>query len=139
MENREKSSTPDPERAIKKKNKQLKLTEWKKLLNTEYERLLHERKTKRADDIDMIWMEARKKIPACNEELRKRVRETNIIPNYEPSDRENFMHVVEFVGTNTASIKLTAPIFSQVTPIPTMYAWAPLKQNYMVNFQLGSQ
>ncbi|KAG5891259.1 hypothetical protein JTB14_019666 [Gonioctena quinquepunctata] len=108
--------------------------EWKKRVKQEYMRLRQQKRYKRADDVKMAWNQNRNKMTETLIEEQKRWSETKALWLSTPElpAHVTCMKKAEVIG-NEGDIQV-APIriINAVTPIPTMYTWAPIQQNFMV-------
>ncbi|XP_037786424.1 histone-lysine N-methyltransferase E(z)-like [Penaeus monodon] len=108
--------------------------EWKKRVKSEYTRLRSLKKFKRADEIKAAWNQNR----AHLNELLEQEDQTMIgmgpvwVCSVEAPPHQAVMRRTHV--TSSCSEPLSVPIrtISAVNPIPTMYTWAPLQQNFMV-------
>ncbi|XP_023015141.2 histone-lysine N-methyltransferase E(z) isoform X1 [Leptinotarsa decemlineata] len=108
--------------------------EWKKRVKQEYMRLRQQKRYKRADDVKLAWNQNRNRMTETLIEEQKRWTETKAhwVQTPELPAHVACMKKAEVIG-NEGDIQV-APIkiINAVTPIPTMYTWAPIQQNFMV-------
>lgn len=111
------------------------LVDWKKRVRAEYMRICHLRKFKRADEVKNAFMANRDYI---DQELEKQEQwlgtqslpkliAPEVLPNT-PITRK--CEVTSGANYPTQTVPLR--VMNAVKPIPTMYSWAPLQQNFMV-------
>ncbi|XP_018332881.1 histone-lysine N-methyltransferase E(z) isoform X2 [Agrilus planipennis] len=109
-------------------------TEWKKRVKQEYMRLRQIKRFKRADDVKVSWNQNRLKMTEIIIEEQKRWTECKAtwVPTPDPPPHVSCMKKAEVVG-NEGDIQVAhIKVINAVTPIPTMYTWAPIQQNFMV-------
>jgi len=132
--------------------------DWKKRVKAEYFRLLQAKKTKKDDDNVLACINNQKKLYGtlkCHiflilfhyfmsyfcytekkaEELkrllsRKAVWECR--PFIETASRSKRSEVSKVDGIGEETMSVPIKIINAVAPIPTMYIWAPIQQNFMV-------
>ncbi|XP_071515378.1 histone-lysine N-methyltransferase E(z) isoform X3 [Panulirus ornatus] len=115
--------------------------EWKKRVKSEYTRLRSLKRFKRADEIKAAWNDNRSKLnedPAFITDLLEQEDQTVIgmgpvwVCSVEAPPHQAVMRRTHV--TSSCSEPLSVPIktINAVNPIPTMYTWAPLQQNFMV-------
>lgn len=113
----------------------LTLIDWKKRVRAEYMRICHLRKFKRADEVKNAFIANREYI---DQELQKqeewlsvqslpKLIAPEVLPNT-PITRK--CDVTS--GANFPSQTVPLRVMNAVKPTPTMYSWAPLQQNFMV-------
>ncbi|CAL4070484.1 unnamed protein product [Meganyctiphanes norvegica] len=110
------------------------LAEWKKRVKSEYTRLRSLKRFKRADEIKNAWNVNRAKLGEILEQEDRSVIGIGPVwvcqteaPAHHPVMKRT--HVTSSFGN-----PLVVPIrtINAVNPIPCMYSWAPLQQNFMV-------
>ncbi|KAK7507789.1 hypothetical protein BaRGS_00000754 [Batillaria attramentaria] len=113
----------------------LTLVDWKKRVRSEYMRICHLRKFKRADEVKNAFIANREYIDQelhqqeewlSTQSLPKLIA-PEVLPNT-PITRK--CEVTS--GANFPSQTEPLRVMNAVKPIPTMYSWAPLQQNFMV-------
>ncbi|XP_050312406.1 histone-lysine N-methyltransferase E(z) [Anthonomus grandis grandis] len=109
--------------------------DWKKRVKQEYLRLRQQKKFKRADDVKLAWNKNREKMTETligEQERWTTSAKAHWVPNCDLPSHSTCMKKAEVIG-NEGDIQV-APIkiINAVTPIPTMYNWAPIQQNFMV-------
>ncbi|CAH0383848.1 unnamed protein product [Bemisia tabaci] len=109
--------------------------EWRKRVKSEYMRLRQVKRFKRADEVKVAWNNNLKSMAELLEKEERRWHETKIIWSYRadsnvPSVAPKKKAEVTFLdgGVLGCPIKL----INAVPAIPTMYTWAPIQQNFMV-------
>ncbi|KAJ8958166.1 hypothetical protein NQ318_006105 [Aromia moschata] len=109
-------------------------TDWKKRVKQEYMRLRQQKRYKRADDVKLAWNQNRNKMTETLIAEQKRWSESKAywVSTPELPAQVTCMKKAEVIG-NEGDIQVAAiKIINAVTPIPTMYTWAPIQQNFMV-------
>ncbi|KAF4522509.1 hypothetical protein B566_EDAN002594 [Ephemera danica] len=110
--------------------------EWKKRVKAEYMRLRQIKRHKRADDVKIAWNENIKRtlsnLILLNEQ--KRWRESKVLWQclQEPPLHHSVMKKAEIISSDSDLQSKPVKMINAVTPIPTMYTWAPIQQNFMV-------
>jgi len=108
--------------------------DWKKRVKSEYTRLCFLRKDKRADEIKNAFASNRVEIDKELEEdrqwLGKQSVQKLIVPEILPGRSSKKCEVTSCMGFPTQSGPLR--VMNPVKNVPTMYSWAPLQQNFMV-------
>ncbi|KAF7273967.1 histone-lysine N-methyltransferase E(z) [Rhynchophorus ferrugineus] len=108
--------------------------DWKKRVKQEYLRLRQQKRYKRADDVKLAWNRNREKMTETLISEQKRWTDGKAfwIQNPELPAHGICIKKAEVIG-NEGDIQVTViKIINAVTPIPTMYTWAPIQQNFMV-------
>ncbi|XP_022900645.1 histone-lysine N-methyltransferase E(z) [Onthophagus taurus] len=108
--------------------------EWKRRVKQEYVRLRQIKRYKRADEVKVTWNHNRNKMTDILIEEQKRWTESKSVwVNFlDHPVHVTCMKKAEVVG-NEGDVQVTPiKIINAVTPIPTMYTWAPIQQNFMV-------
>ncbi|GAB6030792.1 hypothetical protein CHUAL_007639 [Chamberlinius hualienensis] len=107
---------------------------WKKRVKSEYMRLRQLKRFKRADEVKAAFSENRLHIDDVGEMLNKQWDQNKAGITFPPEVPPHFavMKKCEIYLSNR-NVQ-SAPIRSipAVSPMPTMYTWAPLQQNFMV-------
>ncbi|XP_075224791.1 histone-lysine N-methyltransferase E(z) isoform X2 [Lycorma delicatula] len=108
--------------------------EWKKRVKSEYMRLRQVKRYKRADEIKLAWNNNRKKMDELLAEEEKRWNRSKAIwvCQMEAPAHVGCMKRAEVTCSDGAALSCTVKVINAVTPIPTMYTWAPIQQNFMV-------
>jgi len=109
-------------------------SEWKKKIKSEYMRLRQLKRFKRADEVKSAFTANRKYIEEKTEILNKRWAETRDITDVikDIATRKQVTRKCEMEGGDGKLQSVPVRYISAVTPIPTMYIWAPTQQNFMV-------
>ncbi|CAH0547418.1 unnamed protein product [Brassicogethes aeneus] len=108
--------------------------DWKKRVKQEYMRLRQQKRYKRADDVKLAWNNNRNKMNETLINEQKRWTEGRAFwpKNPELPSHSSCMKKAEVIG-NEGDIQVAIiKNINAVTPIPTMYTWAPIQQNFMV-------
>ncbi|XP_060535272.1 histone-lysine N-methyltransferase E(z) isoform X2 [Cylas formicarius] len=108
--------------------------DWKKRVKQEYMRLRQQKRYKRADDVKIAWNKNRNKMTDTLVAEQKRWTDNKVVwaQTTELPAHVTCMKKAEVIG-NEGDIQVVAiKIINAVTPIPTMYNWAPIQQNFMV-------
>jgi len=127
---------------------------WKKRVKIEYDRLRQQKKFRQKDDERQAW---RKNRQVQLHQLRKEettesadtpeIKKENIVPtsssgkpaakpvwvcSEDPPSHSQFIRRAEAKDKDSKIQSIPIKIINAVNPIPTMYSWAPLQQNFMV-------
>jgi len=120
---------------------------WKKRVKIEYARLRHQKKFRHQDDIRVAWRGNRVAMQASHikkeVELEKPLENENKeVIGYrakpiwdcseDPPSHSQFIRRAEAKDSEGKIQSISMKIINAVNPIPTMYCWAPLQQNFMV-------
>ncbi|XP_054162911.1 histone-lysine N-methyltransferase E(z)-like [Oppia nitens] len=126
---------------IKKSTPAMKIVvphEWKRKVRSEYMRLVQTKRYKRNDIVKGAYVTNRNEITKALANINKIKKESTAIVHF-PTDiptHHSIMRKCEMrpFDTSNISTKQSVPIrmMYAVTPIPTMYTWAPIQQNFMV-------
>ncbi|XP_046378012.1 histone-lysine N-methyltransferase EZH2-like [Haliotis rufescens] len=109
--------------------------DWRKRVKAEYMRLCHMKRLKRADEVKTSFSANRKHISDEIEKQNVWMKQQPFQPLLAP---ETFSHVpvtrrCEVVsGVNFPPQTCSLRMMKDLKPIPCMYCWAPLQQNFMV-------
>lgn len=110
------------------------LAEWKKRVKSEYTRLRSLKRFKRADEIKAAWNDNRTKL----NELLEQEDQTVIgmgpvwVCSVEAPAHQAVMRRTHVTSSCSEPLSIPIKTINAVNPIPTMYTWAPLQQNFMV-------
>ncbi|XP_045463422.1 histone-lysine N-methyltransferase E(z)-like isoform X2 [Harmonia axyridis] len=108
--------------------------EWKRRVKQEYLRLRQQKRYRKADEIKLAWNQNKKRMEEVWSSEQDRLADSKAVwvPTPELPAHVTCMKKSEVIG-NDGDIQV-APIriINAVTPIPTMYTWAPIQQNFMV-------
>lgn len=109
-------------------------TEWRKRVKTEYNRICQQKRYRKADEVKMAWNKNRDILKTLLEEEQENWTTSNTTWEMNEVDPPhiNSMKKTEVVVSNGSVEKLAIRSMPAVTPIPTMYMWAPTQQNFMV-------
>ncbi|XP_005096267.1 histone-lysine N-methyltransferase EZH2 [Aplysia californica] len=131
-----KASSPSPSNYSDKFSEScpLGITDWKKRVKSEYTRLCFLRKDKRADEVKNAFagnrVEIEKELEGDKQWLCKQSVQKLIVPEILPGRSAKKCEVTSSMGFPIQSGPLK--IMNPVKSIPTMYSWAPVQQNFMV-------
>lgn len=131
-----KASSPAPSNHSDKFNESgpVGVLDWKKRVKSEYTRLCFARKDRRADEVKQAFASNRaeidKELDGDKQWLSKQSIQKLIVPEILPGRSAKKCEVTSGMGFPTQSGPLK--IMNPVKAIPTMYSWAPLQQNFMV-------
>ncbi|XP_069167863.1 histone-lysine N-methyltransferase E(z) isoform X3 [Procambarus clarkii] len=108
--------------------------EWKKRVKSEYTRLRSLKRFKRADEIKAAWNDNRAKLT----DLLDQEDQTVIgmgpvwVCSVEAPPHQAVMRRTHVTSSCGEPLAVPIKTINAVNPIPTMYTWAPLQQNFMV-------
>lgn len=109
-------------------------TEWRKRVKTEYSRICQQKRYRKADEVKSAWNKNRDQLKRQLETEQQKWAASNM--KWEPVDNDpphiNSMKKTEVVVSTGTVDKIAIRSMPAVTPIPTMYMWAPTQQNFMV-------
>ncbi|XP_077280364.1 histone-lysine N-methyltransferase E(z) isoform X1 [Temnothorax americanus] len=108
--------------------------EWRKRVKSEYMRLRQMKRYKRADEVKIAWNQNRKVMTELLVAEQKRWTDGKAmwlaIQDIPP--HLSCMKKAEITSPDGDVQSCPVKIINAVTPIPTMYTWAPIQQNFMV-------
>ncbi|KAK7593004.1 hypothetical protein V9T40_007756 [Parthenolecanium corni] len=110
-------------------------TEWKKRAKLELMRLLQIKRHRRADEVKISWSTNLQNLSDDNYERHEIWKQTcKAIWSCRLDPPTNVTRVKQSISTSIEGETISCPmkIINLVIPIPTMYTWAPLQQNIMV-------
>ncbi|XP_074112095.1 histone-lysine N-methyltransferase E(z) isoform X1 [Cotesia typhae] len=108
--------------------------EWKKRVRSEYMRLRQMKRYKRADEVKIAWNQNRKVMTdlLVTEQKRWADGKATWIAMQDVPAHVSCMKKAEVTSSESDNQTCPVKIINAVTPIPTMYTWAPIQQNFMV-------
>ena len=117
--------------------------EWKKRVSIEYARLRAQKKFRHQDDIKMAWNSNRSVIEkrlrsdgmddAVKSEETDQVRSRPVwVCSEDPPSHSQFIRRAEAKDNEGKIQSIPIKIIPAVNPIPNLYTWAPIEQNFMV-------
>uniref|UniRef100_A0A8D8AJS4 Histone-lysine N-methyltransferase E(Z) n=1 Tax=Culex pipiens TaxID=7175 RepID=A0A8D8AJS4_CULPI len=112
-----------------------KLTlDWKKRVKSEYMKIRASKRHKRADEVKAAWNGNRQKLLNLLVKENDSWLTTNAtwVQNDTELPHVECMKKAEVVNHEGAHQTIPIRVIPAVTPIPTMYTWAPTQQNFMV-------
>ncbi|XP_071448264.1 histone-lysine N-methyltransferase E(z) [Hetaerina americana] len=109
-------------------------SEWKKRVKAEYLRIRQLKRFKRADEVKLSWNQNRKKMTAILSEEQTRWQNSRAIWTCltDAPPHHSCMKKAEVVNMDGEVQSSPIKVINGVSPIPTMYTWAPIQQNFMV-------
>ena len=120
---------------------------WKKKVKIEYARLRHQKKFRLQDDIRVAWRGNRVAMQAAHikkeeDQVKPLQNEQNQVIGVrakpvwicsdDPPSHSQFIRRAEAKDSEGKIQSMPVKIIPALNPIPTMYSWAPLQQNFMV-------
>ncbi|XP_066589088.1 histone-lysine N-methyltransferase E(z) isoform X2 [Prorops nasuta] len=108
--------------------------EWKKRVKSEYMRLRQMKRYKRADEVKIAWNQNRKVMTELLMAEQKRWADGKAmwLAMQDIPPHVSCMKKAEVTNADGDVQTSAVKIINAVTPIPTMYTWAPIQQNFMV-------
>ena len=116
--------------------------EWKKRVSLEYARLRAQKKFRHQDDIKMAWNSNRglieKRVKGEEGEAEAGLATDHIrarpvwVCSEDPPSHSQFIRRAEAKDNEGKIQSIPIKIIPAVNPIPNMYTWAPIQQNFMV-------
>ncbi|XP_044581335.1 histone-lysine N-methyltransferase E(z) isoform X1 [Cotesia glomerata] len=108
--------------------------EWKKRVRSEYMRLRQMKRYKRADEVKIAWNQNRKVMTdlLVTEQKRWADGKATWVTMQDVPAHVSCMKKAEVTSSESENQTCPVKIINAVTPIPTMYTWAPIQQNFMV-------
>ncbi|XP_020286205.1 histone-lysine N-methyltransferase E(z) isoform X2 [Pseudomyrmex gracilis] len=108
--------------------------EWRKRVKSEYMRLRQMKRYKRADEVKIAWNQNRKVMTDLLMAEHKRWIDGKAmwLAMQDIPSHLSCMKKAEITSPDGDTQSCPVKIINAVTPIPTMYTWAPIQQNFMV-------
>ncbi|XP_032672415.1 histone-lysine N-methyltransferase E(z) isoform X2 [Odontomachus brunneus] len=108
--------------------------EWRKRVKSEYMRLRQMKRYKRADEVKIAWNQNRKAMTELLVAEQKRWADGKAmwLAMQDIPPHLSCMKKAEITSSDGDVQTCPIKIINAVTPIPTMYTWAPIQQNFMV-------
>ncbi|XP_072754077.1 histone-lysine N-methyltransferase E(z) isoform X2 [Anoplolepis gracilipes] len=108
--------------------------EWRKRVKSEYMRLRQMKRYKRADEVKIAWNQNRKVMTELLVAEQKRWADGKAmwLAMQDIPPHLSCMKKAEITSPDGDVQSCPVKIINAVTPIPTMYTWAPIQQNFMV-------
>ncbi|XP_011862501.1 PREDICTED: histone-lysine N-methyltransferase E(z) isoform X2 [Vollenhovia emeryi] len=108
--------------------------EWRKRVKSEYMRLRQMKRYKRADEVKIAWNQNRKVMTDLLMAEQKRWTDGKAmwLAMQDVPPHVSCMKKAEITSPDGDVQSCPVKIVNAVTPIPTMYTWAPIQQNFMV-------
>nr|XP_034184104.1 histone-lysine N-methyltransferase E(z) isoform X6 [Osmia lignaria] len=108
--------------------------EWRKRVKSEYMRLRQMKRYKRADEVKIAWNQNRKVMSELLMIEQKRWADGKAmwLAMQDIPAHVSCMKKAEVASSDGDVQSCPVKIINAVTPIPTMYTWAPIQQNFMV-------
>ncbi len=106
---------------------------WKKRVKMEYARLRHQKRFRHHDDMRNAWRNNRgSRDRDQGREKKKSMAKPVWVCSEDPPSHSQFIRRAEARDADGKIQSIPIKIIHAVNPIPTMYSWAPLQQNFMV-------
>ncbi|XP_065201718.1 histone-lysine N-methyltransferase EZH2-like [Planococcus citri] len=115
--------------------KQKQLAEWKKRARSEYMRLVQIKRHKKTDEVKVQWAANSQKITDNWLEKHKKWEEgCKALWDARLDPPSNVARIRKAISTSLDNETTTCciKIIHSISPIPCMYTWAPIQQNFMV-------
>lgn len=107
--------------------------EWRKRVTVEYARLKQQKKFRHQDDIKMAWNNNRRTIEKSLEVNPEEKKARPVwVCSEDPPSHSQFIRRAEAKDNDGKIQSIPIKIINAVNPIPNMYIWAPIQQNFMV-------
>ncbi|XP_025155938.1 histone-lysine N-methyltransferase E(z) isoform X1 [Harpegnathos saltator] len=108
--------------------------EWRKRVKSEYMRLRQMKRYKRADEVKIAWNQNHKTMTELLMAEQKRWADGKAmwLAMQDIPPHLSCMKKAEVTSSDGDVQTCPVKIINAVTPIPTMYTWAPIQQNFMV-------
>ncbi|XP_058793559.1 histone-lysine N-methyltransferase E(z) isoform X2 [Phymastichus coffea] len=106
--------------------------EWRKRVKSEYMRLRQIKRYKRADEVKIAWNQNRKVMSEAEHKKWATDNKVMWLAMQDIPAHASCMKKAEVTSSDGDVQTCPVKIISAVSPIPTMYTWAPIQQNFMV-------
>ncbi|KAJ8683943.1 hypothetical protein QAD02_019735 [Eretmocerus hayati] len=108
--------------------------EWRKRVKSEYMRLRQVKRFKRADEVKVAWNQNRKLMTELLEAEHKKWTDCKVmwLAMQDVPPHAFCMKKAGITCTDGEAQSCPIKIINAVSPVPTMYTWAPISQNFMV-------
>jgi len=107
--------------------------EWKKRVEIEHSRLQHQKRLRHRDDIRLTWKANRNRKSLKNEQVEDDGLPAPVwICSEDPPKHSQFIKRAECKDSSGQLQSIPVKTIYSVSPLPNMYTWAPLQQNFMV-------
>ncbi|XP_023346406.1 histone-lysine N-methyltransferase EZH2 [Eurytemora carolleeae] len=111
--------------------------DWRKRVQIEYTRLKQQKKFRHQDDIKMAWNRNRSLI---TENMKSKNNDESVCPVWvcseDPPAHSQFIRRAEAKDNEGKIQSIPIKIINAVNPIPNMFTWAPIQQNFMVDDEM---
>jgi len=131
----EKNSLKNTTNLLKMSSSKSKISaEWKKRVKSEYMRIRQQKRHKRADEVKIAWNKNNAKMEDLLVEEQKRWLNSKTVWVWqrEPPSHVAVMKKTDMVRSDGQPLSAPVKVINAVMPVPTMYTWAPIQQNFMV-------
>jgi len=110
--------------------------EWRKRVQIEYTRLKQRRKFKHQDDIKSAWNRNRSLIQGHSKVKVEDESKPVWVCSEDPPSHSQFIRRAEAKDHEGKIQSIPIKIINAVNPIPNMYTWAPIQQNFLVEDEM---
>jgi len=104
--------------------------EWRKRVQVEYAKLKQAKKSRHQQDIKTSWLRNR---TCIQDAIKNQLDDKPVwVCSEDPPSHSQFIRRAEIKDTDGKIQSIPIKIINSVNPIPNMYTWAPIQQNFLV-------